>query len=586
MKVNSIVLCTSSCKITGAGKGKTFIDGTGITEALSNGVIQVQGTLTQIADVTASPSEFDGDLTFASAPALAANQVGLIWNPTASSYSGHRTAYYAGEFFHVQSVSGSTATLTSQLYSGYTAANVDIYTLDGVAASISDLTITAPNTSTYAIRLELCVKSKLSNVETLGGTSATMSLARCFDVAVTDCSAVFLDTTGTGNDYGLVIGNSQNIRVSNGYFVGRRHGVAMGGGADVGSVVCRDVIVDGCTVTSFTNTSAFNTHGNCEHIIVSNNTINGGAGLSGDKTQFIGNRVFGTGATAAFVLNELKGIDWLVADNYFMSNGGNASDRGWGLDIGGNSTVLTTSTTEPGVLRFINNTWVDKAATKTATTFARIRNRGATIDLNVEFCGNSIRATDTDGGLMQVDTVSGSSWKNVTFSDNTFYNGAIQSSNSENVFIYNNSLINASTNAHHGINIVIDVNNGYAHIIGNIIKGAASNGMNLNAVGTTGTAIYCKDNVVTGSAGTYDILMQNFPTMYCLNNITGIAIRMQTATDGFAFGNNIAINASALTNFTELGYDASANLIMPSLPTSTPGGADRVWNNSNVLNIT
>lgn len=586
MIVNSIVLVTSSAKITGAGKGKTIIDGTGITTT-TDGVIVVKGILTQREDPSVNISQFDKSITFASAPTFSDNQVGLIWNPTANSYSGFRTNYHKGEFFQVQDVAAQLD-LNHQLYSAYTAANVDIYSLDGVEAHISDLTVLAPDNNAAAIKLQYCVHSTLTNIDGRNSSDGAIHLNKCFDVSVLGCTGIDRNDIDHAMDTALEIINCQSIRVSNGYFAARRHAIVIAQDAQPGGVVNRDIVISNNVLYSFANAGAADVHGNAEFVTYSNNQINGGvSSWGGNKNKFINNSVYGQTDTSIFAFSEMTGLDHLITGNYFESNGGGSATRGWGLDIGGNDTsTLTSNTGASGTLKITNNTWIDTATSATSNAFAFIKNQGATVDLNIEFCGNTIQAADANTGRLIIDQVTGNEWKNVVICDNTFSIGNILILSSEFAFVCRNIIHDGIGLAgQEGINVSLTVNNGVAHIIGNIVKGATDVGIQVLGSAATGDTAYVKDNTVTTSGGSFDIDISSVVTVYLLNNI-GSAIRIITSTDAFAFGNLGPVTFTTVTNATETGFDSAANLIMRSLPTSTPGGSDRVWNNANVLNIT
>lgn len=338
------------------------------------------GSLTQLADLSVSPTKGTNTLTFASAPSLGEGDVFVIYNPTNSSFSGFRTNYFAGEFCRVYTASGTSVTIYGGLYAGYTAGDVDIYKLAGRKFDIANgsLFVKAPQSlnTVRGIRMVNGVGSRwTAAVESSGSGDTSINFKRCFDVIAPAVHARQNETGESGTDYGVSVGNSQDMWIQ-GTFYADRHAVTLGGGGEVGDVPCRNVHVKGV----FTNnadrdtTCAADHHGNVEFCSYEG-LYDGGLNVSGDNNTYKGSVIkHADGNGIAINFTEMLGFNFDLSGLRIDTSGDPIDITRGTIDIGGNSNDLTSDTVRGGVLD-LSGIVVNAPD---AQRIVNIRNRGAT----------------------------------------------------------------------------------------------------------------------------------------------------------------------------------------------------------------
>ena len=369
------------------------------------------GALVALPDLSVSPSEGDQGLTFATDPSLSANDVFIIFNPTTFSFSGHRSEYNAGEFCKVLSAVTTAVTLYSGLYAGYTFGDVDVYKLPGRKFTFSggSLNIISPDTLNGVAGVELvrAVGGDISNVSAENSGHAGIILKQCYGVNGDNVCPTQSETGTAGTDYGLLIANSQTSLI-NGNFWGKRHAATLGGDAEIGNVPCRDVHVSGTFTNDAnqTNVNAANHHGNVEFCSF-NGVYNGGVNPAGDNNRYKGIvRKQNTGMAVAF--SELLGwshdLSGLVID---AIGDPQPSNRGT-IDLGGNSSVATSSTTRGGYLDLRNIT----VRAPDSNRILEVRNRGSAPSDEIIVDISGLKAWKTAAAIstgLRVDSISGNS---------------------------------------------------------------------------------------------------------------------------------------------------------------------------------
>lgn len=324
-------------KVTGQitfAAGACVVDGRGMVIDASAGgtftdssVVYCTGSLSAIPDLSASPAVGATSLTWGSAHTLAQNDVFIIYNPTNSSWSGLRTYYRAGEFCQVNRVTSSTAvTLWTPLYSAYTAANVDVYKMASNRVAVKNMTVIAPSSgSIRPLRLRLATSVRLEDVRCYGSDYVAIELDRCFDVEARGLD-LYEQPSSYSDEYGISIGNCQNVRVIGGTISGARHAVTIGGDDFTGSVPCRNVKIIGATLRNdFANggAPAADIHGNAQDIHYENCLIYGGGSFGGLDNFYRGCRFYeGISASTALIIggSECMGGVYLVEGCHLESS--------------------------------------------------------------------------------------------------------------------------------------------------------------------------------------------------------------------------------------------------------------------------
>lgn len=276
------------------GKGMVIDASTGTTFTDSS-VVYCIGAITATPDLSVSPSAGAVALTFASAHGLTNNDVCIIYNPTNSSWNAARTYYRAGEFFRVnRAPSTTTLQLWSPLYAGYTAANVDVYKLSTNQINLSNLTVIAPSSgSIRPIRIRLATKVRILNVRAYGSEYTGTELDRCYDVEIHG-NDLFEQPSSYSDEYGLSIGNCQDVRVIGGAYHGARHAISIGGDDFTGVVPNRNIRIIGATLKNDQASSAptADIHGNCQDVEYHNCSIYGGGSFGGMDNAYLNCRFY------------------------------------------------------------------------------------------------------------------------------------------------------------------------------------------------------------------------------------------------------------------------------------------------------
>ena len=417
--------------IIGAGMDKTFLDFSAVDQADlgdANAGIYVSGTdFVALPALSGDVSKGDVTLTFASAPGLAVGDVFVIYNDTASSWSGFDALATAGEWCEVVAVSGNAVTLRNPLYDDYAAADVDLYECEMVTGNFKGFTILMPpgatTEPTYGLRVRKAHRSVISEVSVKDASATALLLERSYKCWIENCDLLEDASSDHSTDYGISMSNCQGIRVNDCHVFAHRHAIMTGGSAAVGAVVCRDIIVNGCTLRS-TELQAADNHSNSEYITWVNNLVFGGFTCGGDHLNFFDNTVVGpyNNGNVAFLFKELLGPNIIIDGGSIRSDQVGTSSRGAFIDIGGNTDVLTSNTTRGGQIRVSNiDLFWDITSAESSDSPIVMRNRGATVDIDLFMESvNIIQANTTQRGAVDLRPVSGDGWRNVEIAKCTF----------------------------------------------------------------------------------------------------------------------------------------------------------------------
>ena len=402
-KITSSLTTTTALVMYGDGD-RTVIDATdaGFT---GNYAIEATGSLTQIEELLSNVSKYDLTCTFTSTSSLAKDDVFIIYNPTDSSWSPHRTVYRAGEWLEARTVSGATVTTKSYAYDGYVAADVDVYKLNPVSVDLSSFKIIG-DVSTGLIKATLGRDVRASKITAKHSNNSCIYLDRCFNVSITNCE-VYNEGDG-GNDYGISIGNSQHVRISDCNVYAARHAITTGGADAIGCVTCRDIRIINCTlkndITRGTHCADF--HGNTEDSSYESCRIYGGVTWQGRDVAY----------RDCVISSFINGLTLLSAElngGYFELSGcalkcygaPQATSRGI-VDVGGNSNTLDSTVVEDCTF-IVKDCTVEAPSTTSSQYFMRVRLSGATVKTNVKIDGLTAINTPNHGSVLFMSVSSG-----------------------------------------------------------------------------------------------------------------------------------------------------------------------------------
>lgn len=401
-KLNQAVTSSGDLILEGDGPS-TVLDFTG-TVTGGNYALDANGTATQIEELSGTQNVGSTTVTFVSAPSLSVGDVFVIYNPTASSWSGFRPEYRAGEWCEVESIAGNVVTLRNSLYDTYAAADVDVYKITGPKVVLRNFAIRG-TTVTGLIKASLCIAPLVENITADHTNNSVIYWDRCFKPTVTNPD--IRNIGDGGDDYGIAVGNSQHSRINGGYMYSRRHAVTHGGNGEICSVPVRDSRVIGSVLKNDVNsgTEAADFHGNTEDSSFIDCTIYNGAILGGKDIELVNCKIT-NGLTGYCVYHaEVKGGRLGARGcSFFTSKDPDPAGRAI-YDVGGNNNAVTSNTTEDATF-FIENCKVRGRNLSASTYFVRMVLRGATVKTNIVIDGVTADV-NAIAGVLLTSSISG-----------------------------------------------------------------------------------------------------------------------------------------------------------------------------------
>lgn len=600
-RCDSTLTVPANVSLVGDGSGVSIIDGSQTTAAslTSNTHIAIgSDAMTQIEELSADVETFDRSVTFTSAPSLSQNDVFIIYNPTDYSWSGFRAEYRAGEYCRAASISGNTVNLQSSLAADYAAADVDVYKLTTpTTCKIQGFTLKGlPDASNqiYGIYLNGGIDSSVEDVKVFGTSYHCLALSSCFNVQVRNVTLMEDGVSSFGGDYGLSVGNSQNVNVIGGYFSAARHSVTIGGRGAAGKVVNRYLSFSDCFISTTADGSvpAADIHGNAEHISYHDCFIEGGSTIGGDYISFDNCHVRSAVGDILFYGGELKGTNVRI-QNCTMHTNGDVSNRGVFIDIGGNSSAISDDTKNGGTIQISGNTMQWRGATSLDDgSPIMVYNRGytGTQQINVFITDNSFQYS-ISGDRCEVEIVgSGSTpYGTIDFSGNScFAAGNINIDNStsnqysaENVYIHDNKIFDADNSP-----IIANVEK-LVSIKGNTVSEGnafsfyvtADSGYETNDVHITGnTTVNNFINRTSSNATNADFYVNRADNVVYHDNFTGsggneyITVASNT---GFVVGETITGGTSGATA-TVAGTRSTTEIMITTTRSGTFTGSETI----------
>jgi hypothetical protein len=410
-KITSALTSTGHLNMFGDGD-KSIISFSAATIAGSG--LTVSGSLTQIQNIS-SASAGNLSVAFASAPSLTAGDIFCIYST--DLWNSIRSYYYSGEWCECRGTSGSTAYLSNPLYDSYTAANVTVYKMNSKAVSFRDLRFVGGANSQGLLKIQFCDNPYLENVSAYNENYQAIEFDRCYRVYVSN-SNIYNKGTGTLDDYGLVIGNSQKVNIEGGDFYARRHGISIGGGDYVCAVPNRDLKISNATISNDITSGVYaaDMHGNIQDLRYLGCTLYQGGGWAGMDSGYDSCIIYAAFGGWCIYASEVKGGELFVR-NCKLYTKGDPSSIGRGIiDVGGNSSVLTASTNKRLSL-IVENCYLYADGATSGTDFMVMSNDGSSADVNIYIDG--IRAdVNTMGSVLRTKVNSGTANSQAIVVDN------------------------------------------------------------------------------------------------------------------------------------------------------------------------
>jgi hypothetical protein len=382
-KINNVLSTTGNLNMYGDGE-KSVLDFSGITSSSSG--ITVTGTVTEIQAIS-SASAGNLTITFASAPSLTTGDVFFLFDD-AVLWNSIRAYYYAGEWLECRGVSGSDAYITNPLYSSYTAATVNVYKLDSKPkVSFKNLKLNGGANLFGLLKITFCDKPILENVIVYNENYQGVEIDRCYRPIITNC-VMYNKGTGTLDDYGLLISNSQKGQITGGDYYARRHGIAIGGGSSTGAVTNRNIRISNLTISNDINSAVYSAdmHGNMQDCVYQGCTIYQGGGWAGADNGYDNCIIYSASGGWCIYASEIKGGELFIRNcKLYTSSDPSTTGRSI-IDVGGNSAPITASTTDT-VSLIVENNYVFANAASASTNVMSMTNAGSSAYVNVYIDG-------------------------------------------------------------------------------------------------------------------------------------------------------------------------------------------------------
>jgi hypothetical protein len=412
---NITAVLSSAGHLNMFGEGeKSVLDFSGLTSSSSG--ITVTGTATEI-QVVSSASVGNLSVVFASAPSLVAGDVFFLFDD-AVLWNSIRAYYFTGEWLECKGVSGTTASTTTPLYSSYTPATVNAYKLDSKPkVSFKNLKLNGGVNIAGLLKITFCDKPILENVIVYNENYQGVEIDRCYRPMLTNC-VMYNKGTGTLDDYGLVISNSQKVQITGGDYYSRRHGITIGGGSGIGAVVNRNVRISNLTVSNDISSGVYSAdmHGNTQDVVYQGCTIYQGCGLGGMDVGYDNCIIYSAFGGWCVYASEVKGGEQFIRNCKLFTKGDpSATGRGI-IDVGGNSSSITSST-DATLSLIVENTYVYADAASSGTDFMVMANAGSSASINIYIDGlrGNVNAM---GGILRTRLDSGTAASQAIVVDN------------------------------------------------------------------------------------------------------------------------------------------------------------------------
>ena len=388
--------------IIGNGNIRVINSGGAIIEAAkgnytSLGVLVFAGHASLVGRLAASTRKGSTQLGISGA-GFVKGDLGVIYDPTDSSFSGFRRYYRAGEYFEVGAISGRTLSLSRPLNGSYGKAAAQVHKIHPIRGYLRDIIVRAHGGPESVIAIDYASGFEVSNPRLTCANNSGLVFRRSFRCTVVNPA---IENAGSGgDDYGLSWSNSQHCRVQGGTIYSRRHAVAVGGADEVNCVPCRDIVVEGSTLRNDASTRVHcaDIHGNSEECGYTRCVIFGGFSPQGRSSFLRDSTVhsMSTGSTV-YAAEILGGVHAIEGNTFYFSTDPSRVTRG-AIDFGGNSDAITANTVENLTIVVRNNTFKSSSFSGN-TMLLYARNAGTPNEINIRFTDNDLQVNDYSSAI-------------------------------------------------------------------------------------------------------------------------------------------------------------------------------------------
>lgn len=275
----------------GCGEGRTILDFSGMTAGVTgpydsfSAAIMGTGIRTILPTLAAAILVGAQTITFSSAPSVAPGDTICIYNTIDSAFNSARTYYRNGEFATVRSVSGNVVTLANRIISStnYSMLQTEVYKVDGFTGGLTGMTVKGKN-GFRTVRLDWGRQLSLQDLDLTGSDYANLEIGHSYIVRCQNIRSVDFSTF-TALNYGISIGNCQDVVISESHLVTTRHGITIGGYATPGSVPNRVITIRNTWIEGVETgggVTGFSPHGNTEYLTLEGCWLPSGITMGGD----------------------------------------------------------------------------------------------------------------------------------------------------------------------------------------------------------------------------------------------------------------------------------------------------------------
>lgn len=373
--------------VAGTEIGNLHLEGQGSRTVISKRggkgpyLLKSTGKAVRLPTLAKDITSGDAMVEFTNRPACDVGDLLFFTDPKAGGFSLARPLYREGFSCLVERIQGKRVWLSSRAVASLERRRVHIARIDPTEPSIENLAIASGTSG--ALHTKYSRGVYLKNVSVEAAAPIGIYLDRNFDFRVIN-TTIENRGSGSGSDYGLAIGNSQNGHVTDGKFFGRRHGISVGGSDFPDSMPNRDIAIQKAAIVNDKKSlvHAADLHGNCEGIRYRDCDISGGASLSGRDNGYYSCRISALASGVCVVGTEVLGGKMTVQECALTTAVDPSKTYRGIIDFGGNSIAIGPHTTVPCRIEVVGSEVIATNQSRKGRVL-EVRNRGASVPIDV-----------------------------------------------------------------------------------------------------------------------------------------------------------------------------------------------------------
>ncbi len=411
-RVTAPLTVPESTHLVGDGVDATVVTAEGATREQFPGYRAVfqfaGGGFVPLASLSADIHRFDVQLPLQSTEGIQPNDVLVLIDPTPRSYSAFVPWFHAGEYVLINEIGDKRVRIAGSVQADYSKDKVKLYRMEKpTRSSVTRMTIRGPNRADdndMCLRFQCGRGVAVRDVRLTGAHYALCHFVQCFGAQAENVEGeqIFPFASKNNLNYGIAIGNSQDVRIANCRIAAMRHAVSLGGSPfakDSPTPVNRHISVANCDLKATCDIQALDAHGNSESYTFANNRISGGIDFAGMHGRIIDNEIYGRDETQAGIGLygiDLKGTEFEIRGNRIHTKT-TESFSGRGAVF-----LMTDKETTVGGMTIIASNTIHVTGSVSDCRGIRILNRGSTAKWIVLIDGNDFHA-DTFGHHLVVE---------------------------------------------------------------------------------------------------------------------------------------------------------------------------------------